>query len=333
MKSITLLIIAAFLTAASFTSPNQKGYRIIGAVTGFADSTLLYLGDVTDGSFKKIDSTYIMGGKFLFTGSLKTKAMHAGIRTADFSSRTYFWLENATIHFTAEKEKFREAIVRGSKTQDENMQLRAALKDLKDTRKEEMKFVRNNPSSIISAYILSVYASVWGKDTAQMLYNPFSNEIKNTFYGQKVKEFITLNKEIKIGGPFADFAQNDTKGKLRKLSDLKGKVILLEFWGSWCGPCRKGNPELVKIYNEYNQKGFEIFGVAADSNKEDWLDAVTTDGLPWINVCDLNGDKNKAALIYGVSYYPTNWLIDRSGKIVARDVTGDALREKLKELL
>ena len=103
-----------------------------------------------------------------------------------------------------------------------------------------------------------------------------------------------------------DFAQKDTSNKVVKLSDIEGKIVLLEFWGSWCGPCREENPLLVKIYNEFKQKGFEIFGVASETDKLQWKKAIKADGLTWTNVTDLKGSNNKAAMIYGVSGYPTN---------------------------
>ena len=97
--------------------------------------------------------------------------------------------------------------------------------------------------------------------------------------------------------------------------------------------CREENLELVKIYNEFKDRGFEIFAVSADNRKEDWLRAIKEDGLIWTNVADLNGDRNKAVLIYGVSHFPSGFLIDRTGTIVAKDLTGDALRNKLEEML
>lgn len=332
MKTFIISRLLLLIATTSFTIPAAKGYKIIGTVTGFADSTLLYLDDVTDGSFRHIDSTYIIAEKFQFTSKIKEKALRVSIRAKDINYRTSFWLENETIYFTAQKNKFRQALIKGSKTQEEANKFFSRIEDAKNRQEQEYLYVRDNPSSIVSAYILSVYNSTWGKDTSAALYKNFSKDVKNTWYGKQTYDYITLFKDVKVGNSYADFAQRDINGKLRKLSEFNGKVVLLEFWGSWCGPCRKQNPELVKIYNEFKEKGFEIFGVGAETKKEEWLDAVKTDGLTWTNVTDYKGDKNKAALIYGVSYYPTNFLIDKNGVIVARDLKGDKLREKLREL-
>lgn len=331
MKTIMSLFVI-LITASSFSDSANNGYKIIGTVTGFADSTKLYLDDITSGSFMHIDSTYIVADKFQFTGKIKEKALRVAIRAADITYRAYLWLENETIYFKAQKDKFREALVEGSKTQNEANNFFSKIENATNRQQQEYLYVRDNPSSIVSAYILSVYNSTWGKDTSATLYKNFSKDVKNTWYGRQTNDYITLYKNVKIGDRYADFSQRDINGKMRKLSEFNGKVVLLEFWGSWCGPCRKGNPELVKIYKEFNAKGFEIFGVAAESKKEEWLDAVNTDGLTWTNVTDYKGDKNRAALIYGVSYYPTNFLIDKNGVVVAKDLKGDKLREKLKEL-
>lgn len=144
---------------------------------------------------------------------------------------------------------------------------------------------------------------------------------------------MKLSREIKIGGKYVDFEQTNTVGKKIKLSDIKGKYILLEFWGSWCGPCRQDNPELVKTYNTYRAKGLEIFGVANEENKAQWLKAIKDDGLLWENVTDLKGNKNEAIFIYGINAYPTNYLIDEKGIIIAKDLRGKELSDKLAELL
>ena len=333
MKIIqTLILTSLYVLTLSFQNIKRNRYEIRGFVIGFADSTLLYLDDVTDGSFKPIDSTHIVGGKFIFKGSLKNRTIKSYIRTKDFQDRFSFWLENSLMEVNAEKGKFKDAIIKGSKTQDKQSKLNRILDSSKDRKKQEIQFVRNNPNSIISASMLSTYSSTWGKDTTVRLYKKFSKEMKSSFYGKKIFEYITLNKNVKVGDKYANFLQQDKYGKNVNLSDFEGKLVLLEFWGSWCGPCREGNPELVKIYNEFNNRGFEILGVAAETNKEQWLKAIETDKLPWTNVTDFNGDKNKAALIYGVSYYPTNFLIDRTGTIIAKDLSGEKLREQLSKL-
>ena len=331
MKNIIWLLTIIFIFCSSFK--DLKGYKIIGIATGFSDSTLLYLDNITDGSFKHIDSTYIIREKFIFKGILKDKSVKTSIRTQDFENRCYVWLENKTIYFNGEKGKFKGAIIKGSKSQDDQNRLNTLTNNSKTRKEVEYQFAKNNPNTIISANVVSVYCSTWGKDKVKKLYNSFSNEVKNTYYGKHILDFISLNKNIKIGDAYADFSQNDIDQKKVNLSDFKGKVILLEFWGSWCGPCREGNPELVTIYNEFKNKGFEILGVAADTDKTQWLNAIKTDNLTWTNVTDFKGDKNKAAIIYGVNSYPTNYLIDRNGIIIAKDLAGEKLREKLNEII
>ena len=158
--------------------------------------------------------------------------------------------------------------------------------------------------------------------------------MKNTPYGKDVLTFITFNKNPKVGDKYVDFTEQNVEGKNISLSGFAGKVVLLDFWGSWCAPCRANNPDLVKIYHEFNSKGFEILGVAAEVKRKDWIRAIKQDGLVWQNVTDfLQSWNNRASLIYGIYKYPTNYLIDRNGKIVAIDLQSGALREKLREIL
>jgi len=125
----------------------------------------------------------------------------------------------------------------------------------------------------------------------------------------------------------------DENGKLKKLSDIKGKTVLLEFWASWCGPCRRENPNLVKTYENFSSKGFEIFAVSLDVDKDSWQKAIAKDGLNWKHVNDLKGQSNEASLIYGVSGIPDNFLISANGEIIGRNLRGESLNQKLKEIL
>lgn len=328
------LFLAIVRLSAQTNDSAASGYRINGTVEGYADETLLILEYASNvDSLKFLDSARVKNGRFSFSGQISARAVNALIRTKDYRDYRFFWLENSTVSVALKKGKFRGAAIAGSKTQEEADRLNSLIKKNGNEKKQSISFIKNNPNSIVSAYVLSVYASTWGKEISGDLYASLSEEMKNTPYGQNILSFVTLNKALKIGDKFVDFSQQDITGKQVSLSQLYGKVILLEFWGSWCLPCRKENPNLVGIYDEFKAKGFEIFGVASETNKANWLDAVSTDKLAWINVSDLKGDKNEAALIYGVSYYPASFLIDRNGIIIARDLKGAQLRKKLSEIL
>ncbi len=135
------------------------------------------------------------------------------------------------------------------------------------------------------------------------------------------------------GSVAPDFAMAQPDGQPLKLSQLRGKYLLIDFWASWCGPCRVENPNVVKAYSQYAPKGFEILGVSLDQNRERWLDAITKDGLTWPQVSDLKGWQNEAAQLYGVSSIPHTFLLDKEGKIIARNLRGEALWAKLREVL
>jgi len=330
MKQIIFIIaLTPFLTVSL---AQESKFKINGLAKDFSDNTVLYLDYIDE---KRVDSTLVKNENFTFDGELNVKVVRAILRTKDYSDYKFIWLENSVISFKGEKGKFRKATIEGSTTQKLADELNTAIEKAGEEKEKQVNisFIESHPNSIISGHLLSVYGTTWGKQTTENLFNNLSTEIKNTSYGKSVQEFISLNKDLKIGDKYVDFSQPDTQQRIVKLSDFHGKVILLEFWGSWCGPCRKANPELVKIYNEFKDKGFEILGVGAELNRELWLKAIEKDKLSWPNVSDIKGDKNEAALIYGVSYYPTNFLIDKNGIIISRDLKGDKLRDKLKEIL
>jgi peroxiredoxin len=334
MRKLFVCLSAALLIfTSSFLSGRKNGFEISGSVTGFPDSTMLYLDTISNSTNQGMDSVYIMHDHFRFSGKIKGKMQQVILHTARFSDYKYFWLENKEIGFTAQKGKFRRAAITGSETQLEQDMLDSAIAKTGNQQEREKSFIRLHPSSIIGANLLAVYCSTWGKDTTEAYYRLFSPEARETSYGRKISNFISLNKKVEVGGKFVDFEEPNTEDKPVRLSDFKGKWVLLDFWGSWCGPCREENKNLRTTWRQYKDKGFAVLGVAADFNKKYWLDAVKKDSLEWENVCDLNGDQNKAVLMYGISYFPANFLIDPQGTIVGRDLRGDLLGEKLKELL
>ena len=161
-----------------------------------------------------------------------------------------------------------------------------------------------------------------------------------------LEEFKTIKPEIRsmleakikrmdayrIGGAAPLFSQNDPEGNPISLEDLKGKVVLLDFWASWCGPCRRENPNVVKVYDKYKDKGFEILGISLDKDKGRWLGAIEKDGLTWPQVSDLKGWSNVVGKMYGVSSIPHTVLIDEEGNILALKLRGPALEKKLEEI-
>src|SRR5258708_21629794 len=158
------------------------------------------------------------------------------------------------------------------------------------------------------------------------MFDSFSRDAKNSTYGKHTSRYLSLNGNPHIGDVYIDFAERDTAGNLIKLSDIKGRFVLLEFWAGWCHPCREENPELVEIYHSFKEKGFEVFGVSLDADTAGWIKAIHEDKLPWVNVFGNNEFENDAALIYGVNGIPDNFLIGKDGRILARNLRGTKLR-------
>ena len=145
------------------------------------------------------------------------------------------------------------------------------------------------------------------------------------------RRLISL-KLLVIGNFAPDFKQNDASGNPISLSSYKGKYLLLDFWASWCKPCREQNPKLVNLYKTYKDQNFTIVSISLDENKKKWLDAIEKDHLLWTNISDLKGRQNGIALQYGVNGIPFNLLLDPEGKIIAIDIVGEQLSEKLKKI-
>jgi peroxiredoxin len=142
-----------------------------------------------------------------------------------------------------------------------------------------------------------------------------------------------VKDQTEIGKPAPDFTQNDIHGNPVTLSSFKGQYVLVDFWASWCGPCRAENPAVVKAYRRFHSKGFTVLGVSLDDEKNSWEEAVKKDGLDWTQVSDLKGGYNSVALLYDVKMIPMNYLLDKEGKIIARGLRGRQLEKKLAEIV
>jgi len=196
------------------------------------------------------------------------------------------------------------------------------------------KFIKLHPDAFASVYILNMMITVIPGETAQVYYDELTPLYKNTSYAMSIQKTIDAKKVTAIGKIAPDFEEPDTSGKMVKLSDFKGKYVLLDFWASWCGPCREENPNVVKAYQRFHDKGFTVLSVSLDQpgKKANWLNAIHHDGLTWTQVSDLRFWDNTAAILYGIKAIPQNFLLDKDGRIIAINIKGEDLNKKLMEL-
>lgn len=247
-------------------------------------------------------------------------------------------------HLTDQEKALNDEYAAYTKTQKEDKVLMDALIAKFDVVKEQktpvfLTFIKGHPNSFISLMQLNTLATNDEYiNEVEKLYATLSPELKASKLGLTIPAAIAATKKTAIGVMAMDFTQNDPNGKPVKLSDFKGKFVLIDFWASWCGPCRNENPNLVEAFEKFKDKNFTVLGVSLDggntrTTKEAWLKAVEDDKLNWTQVSDLNGWNNEVSKAWGIKSIPANFLIDPSGKIVAKDLRGGNLHTKLAELL
>ncbi|MNK03732.1 Thiol-disulfide oxidoreductase ResA [compost metagenome] len=198
-------------------------------------------------------------------------------------------------------------------------------------------FVQQNPDSYFCFEAMQKIAgSYFDASKVEQLFNGLSAKNRNSKAGKDFAALIEASKSTAVGRMAPEFAQMNTENKAVKLSDYRGKYVLVDFWASWCGPCRAENPKVLKAYNAFKDKNFTVLGVSVDQerDREKWLKAIKDDGMPWMQLVDPNHDDPKGAgNLYAIKAIPSNFLIDPQGKIIAKNLRGDALEKKLAEVI
>ena len=198
----------------------------------------------------------------------------------------------------------------------------------------DSSYIADNPSSIVSLYLLRQSYHSYSMETLRKRLDAVDETMHSSTYFTELDEHVSRMERVQVGSSYVDFELPTPEGEMLQLSELVGDgPLLIDFWAAWCNPCRRANPHVVAIYQDFSDRGFDILGVSLDNNREDWLKAIEVDNLTWHHVSDLEGWQSKAAGLYAVSSIPHTVLLDKEGTIVARNLSKEELREKLSEML
>ncbi len=337
LLAITILVV--FVGCRFENRDETHFYHIKGDLENYKTDSiyLLKAGNYLGYTFEKVASAKVVDGKFRFDGEFEDFEMY--YLSIQNQQNIPVFLNNDRIEISGDIDNPKDIVFEGASLNEKRIEFEESLEGIENSQLELETidaFILNNTASPLAPYLILKYRYHLGNfQELNHLYNLLDKNLWKHPYSQKIKYQMDILESLQQGRLAPEIISIDTLGNEIRLSSLRGQYVLIEFWASWCGPCREENPEMVKLYNHLKLKNanFEILGVAADFNEKRWKDAIVDDQLPWINASKIEGFGEEAFVDYGVKSIPSSVFVNPEGRIIERGLVGEELRERIKKAL